>query len=596
MGVVVEAKGLGFRTGSRNLLRDISFSLEEGEHCALFGMNGSGKTTLLSIIAGFGQQTSGSLKLFGETPGNDNLIAVRKRIGFASSSFFNRFYKKEDVASIVLSGLSGTFVRHGNTSAEEQDELHEWSERLRIEHLLGKPYFLLSKGEQQKVLLARALISEPDLLLLDEPYSGLDISMRKELEGILQRETHARSLSIIQVTHRIEDFTSDFTRVILLRDGRIFAQDDNSLFESTTMERFLEQRDGSLNVAVNGATTGHALDNSYDHDSECAQTAGALTELGFMGEEIALYGVAWRDGDGTDRISVSTEEASLIDFLDRASSRHLIVSPVRYCSKHIDIPIGQKSRIAGEVARGFATEIATDFPAELFDALEEMRKSLAASKEIRRILAEMREELRDRFDTEGLQAFAQLVDDAAERQAINAAEETLHKQWASREQKKLLEAPTQSSKPTDLQLRGFVCWEHRTDVATDGESVGEALERRAEHSGEQTANVVINANPWEIRRKRDEKLARGFAVSPLVVKSYATGNDFMKAQAARNDFRKELLGLFDVRFKRQMQAFFPLVFGEEPGSTAPRETQWSESCEDALKLYSNKWQTTRKGR
>ena len=341
---IIKAKLLSYQVGTRYLLRDISFPLAPKEHCVLFGMNGSGKTTLLSILSSFNSQTSGALFLFEEKLEENNVFAIRKNIGFVSSSFFDRFCKKEIVSNIILSGMSGTFISHGLPSRDEQELLFDWGGRLHITQLLDKPYFLLSKGEQQKILIARTLIGKPRLLLLDELYSGLDVLMRKELEDILQQETASHDLAIIQVTHRLEEIGDDFTKAILLRDGMIYAQGKRKdLFDPKIIDHFLQRRDGSLDTTVNGITTGSALDNSYDHDAECALRAGALTDLGFMGEEIQLYGVVWRDNNGIDRISVTPKQNSIVNFLERAKSDHLLVSQPCYYSKRFDIPVGRKN-------------------------------------------------------------------------------------------------------------------------------------------------------------------------------------------------------------------------------------------------------------
>ena len=161
MDNIIAVKDLCIQAGNRYLLRNINWEVKEGEQWVVFGLNGSGKTTLLSVIAGFKEPTSGEVKVFGEPYSNDNLLSSRRRIGWVSSSFFDKYYTRESALNIVLSGLSGTLGIDRCVTDEDvlkaKALLAEWHFGDRID----MPFSVLSKGERQNILIARALIAEP---------------------------------------------------------------------------------------------------------------------------------------------------------------------------------------------------------------------------------------------------------------------------------------------------------------------------------------------------------------------------------------------------------------------------------------------------
>ena len=163
---VIQAQNLGYQTGRRYLLRDINWEVYQGQHWVIFGLNGSGKTTLLSMIAGFKQPTHGQLTLLGQTYGLHNVLSLRKRIGWVSSSFFDRYYGREQVLDIVLSGKFGAFGLRGEVCAQEVVLAKALLKELHLADFINRPYDLLSRGEKQNVLIARALFARPDILLL----------------------------------------------------------------------------------------------------------------------------------------------------------------------------------------------------------------------------------------------------------------------------------------------------------------------------------------------------------------------------------------------------------------------------------------------
>ena len=153
---IIEAKGLCCKIGSRYLLKDIDWQIEKGQHWVVFGENGSGKTTLLSIIAGFNAQTHGSLKVFGQEYGPENILDFRRKIGFISSSFFDKALSRESALDIVLSGKFGTLSTGYGVRDQDVKKAKTLLGELRLRDKVNRPFDLLSKGERQNVLIARA--------------------------------------------------------------------------------------------------------------------------------------------------------------------------------------------------------------------------------------------------------------------------------------------------------------------------------------------------------------------------------------------------------------------------------------------------------
>lgn len=237
---VVEIKGLNYKIGSRYLLNNILWQVKKGECWVVFGMNGSGKTTLLSIVAGFNRYSSGLVQIFGEEYSSDNTMALRKRIGFVSSSFFDKYYHGEKALDIVLSGLNGTLGLSGRFSNKDIMRARELLESMQVSSKSGQPFNELSKGERQKILIARALISEPELLILDEPGTGLDVVAREQMLELV-RELSQSGITIIYVTHYMEEILDVFDHCLLLKQGRIYqCGKTGDMFTAENLSGFLE--------------------------------------------------------------------------------------------------------------------------------------------------------------------------------------------------------------------------------------------------------------------------------------------------------------------------------------------------------------------
>ena len=219
---VLETEHLGCRLGQRYVLKDVTWQVRAGEHWAVYGSNGSGKTTLLSIAAGFKHYTHGTLRLLGQEVTDSNILALRRQVGFVSSSFFDGLYRRESVLDIVLSAKSGGLSVDSSVTLADAVFARRLLASLHLADKVDRAYDMLSKGERQNVLLARALFNRPRLLLLDEPASGLDVYNRAALFHTL--ETLAPQMTLIYVTHYPEEISPLFGKALLLKQGAVFAQ------------------------------------------------------------------------------------------------------------------------------------------------------------------------------------------------------------------------------------------------------------------------------------------------------------------------------------------------------------------------------------
>lgn len=239
---IIQLEQVSCKIGYKYLLKDIDWAVYPGEHWAVFGMNGSGKTTLLSIVAGFKQYTSGKVRVFGQVPSNDNILAMRKRIGWVSASFFDKYYTKEAVIDVVLSGKYGTLGVQTDITAADRKHARALLTELCLTRQADYGFDMLSKGERQNVLIARALFTNPEILILDEPCTGLDVYHREYLFKTLEQLSQRKTLTVIYVTHYLEEIKPMFQKCLLLKQGHIFRNDDTArIFNADILSALLEQ-------------------------------------------------------------------------------------------------------------------------------------------------------------------------------------------------------------------------------------------------------------------------------------------------------------------------------------------------------------------
>ena len=236
---LLKTENLGLKKGSKYILKDINWEIQSGDNWVLFGLNGCGKTTLLSILAGYQSGNEGYNCLFDEKVDKNNFLQLRKRIGFVSSSFFDRYLKKELVTDIVLAGKFGTLGIAGEIADEDIQKAKSLSRMLGIEKKMRYPYDCLSKGQQQRVLIARAMMNEPEILLLDEPCSGLDMIARETFLHNIQDLAERNRMAIVYVTHHTEEILPFFNKAAFMKDGELVEKGElEEVFSQEILEKF----------------------------------------------------------------------------------------------------------------------------------------------------------------------------------------------------------------------------------------------------------------------------------------------------------------------------------------------------------------------
>ncbi|MFC5996630.1 ABC transporter ATP-binding protein [Pseudonocardia hispaniensis] len=223
--LVIHMDGVDVRRGATTLITDVAWSVELDERWVVLGPNGAGKTTLLRLAAAELHPTAGTVDVLGERLGRVNVFELRPRIGFASANLAVRVPGDEVVSDVVVSagyGVLGRWREHYD--ATDTDRARYLLAALGVERLAGRAFGTLSEGERKRTLIARALMTDPELLLLDEPAAGLDLGGREDLVGRLAAlAADADAPASVLVTHHVEEIPPGYTHGLLLRAGRVIA-------------------------------------------------------------------------------------------------------------------------------------------------------------------------------------------------------------------------------------------------------------------------------------------------------------------------------------------------------------------------------------
>ena len=221
---VLEISGLRIRRGDVEILREVSWRVERGQHWAMLGANGSGKTSLLSALTGYLMPTDGEILLLGKRFGQTDWRELRKRIGLVSSSIRQLMAEDEPALETVLSGKFAMIDFWGRATRADRNRAMRLLRQVECAHLAGRPWRVLSQGERQRVLIGRALMAKPRLLILDEPCAGLDPAAREHFLQFLQRLGRSQAApTLVLVTHHVEEIMPVFSHLLVLRAGRVLA-------------------------------------------------------------------------------------------------------------------------------------------------------------------------------------------------------------------------------------------------------------------------------------------------------------------------------------------------------------------------------------
>lgn len=223
--VIIEMEDTTVRYGDHVILDHLNWKMKRGENWAIVGPNGSGKSTLVKLI--LGDQLQGyanPITLFGKTKGfGETLWEIRKYIGVVSPEFQLQYRKKIRADEVIASGFFDSIGLYHYPSAEQKEAIREWIALMHLGDIARKPFDQLSFGQKRLVLLARAMVKRPLLLVLDEPCHGLDIPNRRRILGIIEKiaRTHTH---LLYITHQSEEILEGITHILKLEQGKVVAQ------------------------------------------------------------------------------------------------------------------------------------------------------------------------------------------------------------------------------------------------------------------------------------------------------------------------------------------------------------------------------------
>jgi iron complex transport system ATP-binding protein len=223
---VVEIAGLCVQAGPARILEVAEFVVNAGELVGVLGPNGAGKSTLLRCLLGMQRHAGGGVRMFGQDLGAlgwAELARLRRRIGYVPQPLPGRTEAPLTVREVVAVGRSGLAGLFRPLRREDWRVVDAWLERLGLAALAARPCQELSGGEQRKMLLARAMAQEPELLLLDEPAANLDLGWRERLAGTIQDLHRDLGLTTLLVCHEVEVLPAACRRLVILRQGRVEA-------------------------------------------------------------------------------------------------------------------------------------------------------------------------------------------------------------------------------------------------------------------------------------------------------------------------------------------------------------------------------------
>jgi len=221
---ILSVENLRVERGGTVILDGVGWRVARSEHWAILGANGSGKTSLLSALTGYLMPTAGEIFLLGKIYGKSDWRELRKKIGLVSSSVRQMMSGDEPALETVASGKFAMIDFWGRLSRTDRAEAAKLLKQIECGHLAERPWRVLSQGERQRVLIGRALMANPKILILDEPCAGLDPAAREHFLQFLQRLGKSKNApTLVLVTHHVEEIMPVFSHALILKNGKVLA-------------------------------------------------------------------------------------------------------------------------------------------------------------------------------------------------------------------------------------------------------------------------------------------------------------------------------------------------------------------------------------
>lgn len=240
--LVIRMDGVGVRRGTAELLSNVGWTVELDERWVVLGPNGAGKSTLLSLAGAGMHPSTGTVDILDERLGQTNVFELRPRIGLSSAALAARIPVEEVVRDVVVSAGYAVIGRwREEYERMDTDRAAQLLDQFGIAHLAERKFGTLSEGERKRTAIARALMTDPELLLLDEPAAGLDLGGREDLVTRLSAlAMDPDAPASVLVTHHVEEIPPGFTHALLLREGSVVAQGllDDVLTEDNLSKTF----------------------------------------------------------------------------------------------------------------------------------------------------------------------------------------------------------------------------------------------------------------------------------------------------------------------------------------------------------------------
>ena len=225
--------------GNFTILSDVTLQIAPGRHCAVLGPNGAGKTTLVQIISGYLWPSTGRVSVLGQPFGRTDLHCLRRRVGLVSQATVSQISPFMTARDVIHTGLRGTLALTEPPTDVARAMADQLAGQFNLSRVIDSRFAQLSVGERQRVLISRALMNSPDLLILDEPAAGMDIAGREKLLAHIEQLAHRSDApTILMVTHHISEITPAFAMILMIKAGVVLAFGPKS---STLTERNVSQ-------------------------------------------------------------------------------------------------------------------------------------------------------------------------------------------------------------------------------------------------------------------------------------------------------------------------------------------------------------------